>query len=101
MVFKARAGGWYGGLRGGSPFYHAGGHKTSSRVGPKGRIEGAPLRQAQERPFDTSFDKLRTTQDEGYRGTAEPAPSKIEGPLLRVRRSGGLLRGQTRPKRAC
>ena len=31
------------------------------------------------------------TQGEGCRGTAEPAPGEVEGPLLRVRRSGGLL----------
>ena len=31
------------------------------------------------------------TQGEGCRGTAEPARSKVEGPLLRVRRSGGLF----------
>ena len=61
--------------------------RTSSRVGPKGRIEGAP--------FDTP--PSAATQGEEGGGDGGTCPELVEGPLLRVRVSGN---GGACPKRS-
>ena len=38
--------------------------------------------------FDLRYGAYAPTQDEGCRGTAEPVPSEVEGPLLRMRQRG-------------
>ena len=50
---------------------------------------GATPSEARTSPFDTP--PSADTQGEEGGGTAEPAPSEVEGPLLRVRRSGAGL----------
>ncbi len=59
-----------------------------ARTSPHSTGSGQALRYTQDRPSIRGF---AATQGEGCRGTAEPARSKVEGPLLRVRRSGGLF----------
>ena len=55
-----------------------------------------PFKDFFNSPFSVAFDLRRLLRVRKVVGTAEPAPSEVEGPLLRVRRSGGLCRTKKR-----